>query len=112
MTLALSVVNSIEAGFHSMRVFDSTNSLVAGPVTLQYHSNINLPALASTSITLSVSGAAGEIYCVEVTVEGDPLNPNVPNPGGLGPDTPGVEVVARHYDLKFNGAIEAGMGSS
>jgi len=111
VTLTLSVVNPIEAGFHTIRVYDSTNSLVAGPVTLQYPSNINLPALASTSTTLSASGVAGEVYRVELTVEGDPLNPDVPRPDPLDPPTPGIEVVARHYDLMFGGAIEAGMGS-
>jgi hypothetical protein len=111
VTLTLSVVNPLEAGFHTMRVFDSTNTQVAGPLRLQYHSDINLPALDDTVGSLSVTGATGEVYRVELTVEGDPANNPVPGPFLGDPPTPGVEVVARHYDLKFKGAISAAMGS-
>ena len=110
VTLTLTVVNPLEAGFHTIKIFNSANVNVAEHLKLQYHSAINLPSTSTTSTTLSVSGAAGEVYRVELTVEGDPANNPVPGPFP-GEETPGIEVVARHYDLKFAGAIEAGMGS-
>jgi hypothetical protein len=74
VTLTLNVVNPIEAGFHTITIFDSTDSIVVGPIELEYQSfnNPSPSPTADVSTTLSVPGAgAGDVYRVELAVEGD-----------------------------------------
>ncbi len=112
VTMNLTVVNLDEAGFHTIRIFDGGGTEVAFAIKVQYHSNINMPALDTVSVPLVVPpGAPDEVYRIELTVEGDPANPAVPGPTPGDPSTPGVEVVARHYDLKTQGASALGMPS-